>query len=99
MASTYSNEGPVVRITRVDSPDAEGRILKVEGRIAGAWAQELSQTTGSELAECDALALDLSGVTFVDREGADVLQALRARGVAFVNATAFVASLLGGETS
>lgn len=75
-------------MTDIHSPD--GRILKLEGRIAGRWAEEL------RAASARGDTLDLSWVTFVDPQGAAVLAALARDGVRLVKVPPFVATLLGG---
>lgn len=78
----------MLRMTDVDSPD--GPVLRVEGRIAGRWAEEL------RAACADGATLDLTWVTFVDPEGAEVLSALARRGVRMVRVPPFVATMLEG---
>lgn len=50
--------------------------LKIEGKIAGPWAAELSETwkTFAPSLGTRKLRLDIRGVTFVDREGKQLLQ-------------------------
>ena len=69
--------------------------LKVEGRIAGEWVGELSKaaTTAEETSR---VVLDLGGVTYVDADGASLLRALRNRGFALAECSAFVSSLIDG---
>jgi hypothetical protein len=78
----------VLRITDIDSPS--GPVLKLEGQLAGLWADELRIA-------CEGHAtLDLQWVTYVDRGGAMVLSELARRGVRMVSVPPFIATLLDG---
>jgi anti-anti-sigma regulatory factor len=68
--------------------------LLVEGRLAGEYVRELQSAAAAAMAEGVALALDLSGLTFVDAEGVRVLRALRARNARLTGCSSFVAQLL-----
>ena len=74
----------------VASESAPGStILRLEGQIIGPWVDEVKIASETALAR-GALALDLADVSFVERRGIALLQALRARGVALLNCTSFV---------
>jgi anti-anti-sigma regulatory factor len=89
-------ETTVLRITERTASRGEVRTIKVEGRLAGAWAHELSRVTTAALAEGYGLSLDLADVTFVDATGVRLLRSLRARGVELVSCSSFVLTLLNG---
>jgi len=66
----------MLRITVEEN--AEAMVLKLEGRVAGPWADELSrfwQETAPSLA-VKKLLLDLRGTTYADASGMQVLQAI-----------------------
>ncbi len=86
----------MLKIARIERPGT-GCILRLEGRVIGPWVEELRRCCEEALACSPSVALDLSGVSFVDRPGIPVLQGFRARGVALINCSGFVSALLNGE--
>ena len=70
--------------------------LELAGRVVGPWVRELSRSCEQILAVGGTLSVDLSQVSFVDRNGLEVLQRLRARDVMLVNCSPFVAEQLKG---
>jgi ABC-type transporter Mla MlaB component len=87
----------VLRITRGESNGSE--TLKVEGRVADDWVDELTRVVSGALTQRAAVALDLSEVTFVDARGIAALRALRARGAELTGCSSFVSSLIDGGGS
>jgi anti-anti-sigma regulatory factor len=85
----------MLRIARTEKPGA-GCVLRLEGRVIGPWVEELRRSCEEALATSTSVALDLSGVSFVDRPGVPLLRCLRDRGVALVNCSGFVSALLRG---
>jgi hypothetical protein len=77
----------MLRISRVDG------CLVVEGRIAGAWVDELAKAVGSR---AETSAVDVAGVGYVDPAGARLLRRLVAQGVAIRESSAYVAEILKG---
>ena len=65
---------------------AEGTTLVLEGRLGGAWVEELAACWRGVLARHDAgpIRVDLDGVTFVDAAGKALIRALRAQGAILV---------------
>lgn len=63
--------------------DSESAVLKVEGRLAGPWVDELEKTWHSVTPATSAshLVLDLCDVTFVDAEGRQLLAEMHEAGV------------------
>jgi ABC-type transporter Mla MlaB component len=63
----------VLRITI--NEEANKVMLKLEGRIVGLWTTELDRTWHSLGSSLDGkkLSVDLCGVSYVDREGREVL--------------------------
>jgi anti-anti-sigma regulatory factor len=73
------------------------RTLKIEGRIDGAGTEELYRAVAGALAARDTLVLDMSGVTYVDRVGVEVLRKLVAHGASLEACSSFLDALLNGE--
>jgi len=71
-----------------------GITLRLEGRVIGPWVEEVRKVSEKIIASGSTLALDLSEVTFLDREGIRLLQVLRQRQVTFLNSSVFVAEQL-----
>jgi hypothetical protein len=68
--------------------------LVVEGRIAGPWVRELRKAAERHLTSHPSPALDLSGVRYVDAEGASLLRALVAQQMPILRSSAFVREML-----
>lgn len=56
--------------------DSHSNTLKLEGKIAGPWVNELRRAWGAFATDSEAspVVLDLSGVTFIDSEGEKLLE-------------------------
>ncbi len=66
--------------------DAAGIQLKLDGKLAGPWVEELAsswQAATAAAVEPGRVLLDLSGVTFVDSEGKRLLSKICAEGAKF----------------
>lgn len=85
----------VLRIELLDRKDGTAT-LELAGRVVGPWVDELSRSCELILGVGGTLSVDLGGVSFVDRDGVEFLQRLRARAVALVNCSPFVAEQLKG---
>ena len=86
----------MLKISKKPGPQGES-VLKIEGSLGGAWVSEVRSACGELLAEGAQVRVDLSGVTFVDRAGSELLESLRAdRRVVIESASAFVTALLKG---
>ena len=72
----------------------ETSTLRLEGRVIGPWVEELRRSCEPVLARGAKLALDLSDVSFVDRDGVELFRSLQNRQVALLNCSGFVAELL-----
>ena len=68
--------------------------LHLEGRVVGPWVEELRLACDQVLRENKRVTLDLTAVSFVDRDGIGLLRKLKACGVAIANCSAFVAQQL-----
>jgi hypothetical protein len=73
------------------------KVLLVEGTLGGAWVGELGEACRALLHDRGGISLDLSGVVFVDRAGAELLETLTADPrVEIEGASSFVVELLKG---
>ncbi len=79
----------------VESRDGVG-VVRAEGQMVGPWVNELRRSLEELTGAGIAATVDLGGVSFVDREGVDLLRMLEHRGVAVVNCSRFVAEQLKG---
>jgi len=70
--------------------------LRAEGRLIGPWVDELKRSCEDVLIAGAKLSIDLSDVSFVDRDGVELLQSLRSRHVELVNCSSFVTEQLKG---
>ena len=68
--------------------------LKLEGRVIGPWVEEVKRLSEEVLASGAILVLDLSDVSFVDREGVELFRDLSDRRALFRNTSVFVAEQL-----
>jgi hypothetical protein len=79
----------------VEPGDGIGTV-RAEGQMIGPWVAELRRSC-EELVQAGVKPIvDLAGVSFVDRDGLDLLRTLGRRGVALVNCSSFVAEQLKG---
>ena len=76
-----------------------GQCLRLEGQVAGPWVTEVRKAVEGQRSASANLSLDLSGVTFVNGEGAELLRGLSAAGVRMRGSSRFVAEVLGGLKS
>ncbi len=85
----------MLRISPVESPDG-ALILRLEGRVIGPWVEELRRSCEEVLATGGRLGLDLSNVSFVDRNGVELLRSLKNRDMALLTCSPFVHEQLKG---
>lgn len=83
----------MLRITQLPAA-APTRSLLLEGKLVGPWLDELGRACQPEPDSPFRLQLDLSGVSFVDGAGAQLLRNLLAKGAQVTNCSPFVAELL-----
>jgi anti-anti-sigma regulatory factor len=89
----------MLRVTVIESSESVA-VLRVEGRIAGSYVEELRRA-------CDAhssldqiqLSLELADVSFADPAGIELLKDLRRRGVSLVQTTPFLTEQLKDRAS
>jgi anti-anti-sigma regulatory factor len=84
----------MLRITEVVD-GGSGLLLKLEGKLRGAWVEELARAAERPSPDGHGpIRLDLSSVTFVDEAGVRLLRELLRQGVEIATASDFVAALL-----
>ena len=77
----------------VSEQEPSCRIIKLEGKLLQAWVDEVRRVC-VEAEDGSPPSLDLSGLGFVDRLGAELLQQLLRQGVRIHACSPFVAELL-----
>ena len=82
----------MLRITR--QPGADCDTLLLEGKLLKEWIEEVQEAVGQTRRDAAAIVLDLSGLRFIDEEGARFLRECRGRGTSLVGAPPFVSTLL-----
>ncbi len=89
----------MLRITVVESSKI-AVTLRVEGRLTGAWVEELRTACYVHTFPDDVqLSLELADISFADAAGIALLRELRNRGVGFMCTTPFLAEQLKDGTS
>jgi hypothetical protein len=83
----------MLRITVVES-NARAVTLRVEGRIAGLWVEELRTTCNVHTCpDPIQLHLELEDVSFADAAGVRYLKELQSQGVGFYHVSPFLREL------
>lgn len=82
----------MLRINVIERGDRA--VLVLEGRVMGAWVDEVRRSCGEAFGRAAAVTLDLAAVSFVDAAGIHLLRELASRGAALANTTPFVAAQL-----
>ena len=85
----------VLRITQHEGSDS-GSVLRLEGRVVAEWAVLLESECTELLRSHDEVSLDLTEVSFVDREGVEALRRLNRAGAEILCHSGPVASVLEG---
>ena len=89
----------MLRITVVESSE-RAVTLRVEGRIAGPWVEELRTTCNVHTRPDPVqLCLELEDVSFVDTAGVAYLNELREQGVGFFRVSPFLTELFKNDSS
>jgi anti-anti-sigma regulatory factor len=83
----------MMRITRTTTPEG-GISLRIYGQIRGACVEELQRDVRACLDGTAPAVLDVSEVTYADRQGIHALKQLMARGATVLGASQFVTELL-----
>ncbi len=77
------------------SKDSETKIgLHLEGRLVGAWVEELRALSDQAISEGKTVTLDLEKLLFVDSKGLALLRELADKQVAHVNCSPFISQQL-----
>jgi len=82
----------MLKIT-VSGQDSSRRMIKLEGKLLCDWIDEVRRLF-LDVDECLSPSLDLSGLSIVDRPGAELLQQLLRQGVRIHSCSPFVAGLV-----
>lgn len=83
----------MLRISVPTRPD--GTTIKLEGRLVGAWADELAAYWGRLVAsDPGPFRVDLDGVTFVDAAGEAVLRSMHDDGAVLTAASVMMRALI-----
>ena len=66
--------------------NAESTVLRLEGRLAGPWVQELERCWDSTVGTPTnhPMSVDLSAVTYVDSDGKDLLKKIHQQGAKLI---------------
>ena len=75
-------------------PDEGHCLLRLEGRLAGLWVEELQRQCAQELAHPRQLTLEMSGVQYLDQKAKNFLWELIGKDVAIENCSPFVSEQL-----
>ena len=84
----------MLRIERVQNGDGETTV-RATGRLAGPWIGELERS----VADLNEVVLDLTDVSFVDREGIEFLRTLQQLKLVDMRCSAFVAEQINTDRS
>ena len=87
----------MLRITQAPGKNRPA-VLRLEGRIAGPWVAELSNSCDQLLAEKRSIELNLAEVSYADQSGVNFLTKLKAGGVALVECSPFLEEQLKSPT-
>jgi ABC-type transporter Mla MlaB component len=87
------------RVLRITTTEEDSPTLKLEGKIGGPWVDELRRTwiAVGERSGAEAVNVDMRGVSYVDRRGADLLLEMEAEGVSIVNCSHFLRQLVHSD--
>jgi len=80
----------MLRISAIEAA-GEPLTLRLDGQVTGRWVKLLQRTCEAQLKKGARVTIDLRNVSFVDREGIDLLRSLTDRRVEILNALPFIA--------
>jgi hypothetical protein len=75
----------------IATSSSRNEILRLEGHLGGPWVDELCHSCRCVMAAGKGLTLDLSGVSFVSRDGVKLLRKLQEAAVELKNCSPLVA--------
>lgn len=82
-----------------DKPgDNDHRILLLEGKVCRQWLDELRLEIEKTISEGKKLSLDFSRVTFIDEDGARLINHFLSNSVERINCSLFIRTLLEVDT-
>ncbi len=87
----------MLRIT-VKTENKEIRILLLEGKVSKQWLEELQTEVERSINDGGKLALDFSKVSYIDEEGARLINLPRYQKIEKRNCSLFIRTLLGFES-
>ena len=87
----------MLRIT-VQNKNMDIRILLLEGKVSKQWLEELQTEIEKSINDGKKLALDFSKVTYIDEEGAQLINQLHYKNIEKRNCSLFIRTLLGHES-
>lgn len=73
-------------------------LLILEGKLVGAWLDELTRAVAATTGAAGPPELDLASLLFVDAPGERLLRELQGRGCRLVACSGYLTELLKGET-
>jgi anti-anti-sigma regulatory factor len=85
----------LLKVTKKD--EGERAVLKIEGRLADSWVDELARVAAAAEKGGRQLIFDLEGLSFVDVRGLALLRGAAQRGARLTGASPFVAALIDQE--
>jgi anti-anti-sigma regulatory factor len=83
----------MLKITRIKTGD-DTITLQMEGRIVEQWVDEISSECESICTRWTKIVLDLSGVSFVDDRGVEVLKSITCDRIQLTGCSLFLTELL-----
>ena len=72
-------------------------VLKLEGRLADSWVDELARVAGIAMNDGAQVTFDLDGLSFVDVRGVALLRGAVERGARLSGGSTFVTALMERE--
>lgn len=84
----------MLRITEKLTRDPVGVVLLLHGRLVAEWVTVLQETSSEWQRRRVPLAIDLSGIQFVDEAGVELLRRLRRDGIRCLSCAPLIEALL-----
>lgn len=87
------------RVFKVTTATDEGgrMVLKLEGRLADSWVDELTRVACVAMSEDAQVTFDLDGLSFIDVNGVALLHGAAKRGARLTGGSTFVTALMDRE--
>jgi ABC-type transporter Mla MlaB component len=77
--------------------EGERTVLKLEGRLADSWVDELARVAAAAANGGGQVSFDLENLSFVDVRGLALLRSAAERGARLIGGSPFIAALIGQE--